>query len=97
MYLFNAIYNSNIAENTVRSQKNGTVSKFNKKSISHLTRVKHTPSTAATVHVSRVLPVVRFSCLLRGRGASFQDGVTAGTGFLCAPFGGVQICDYSEA
>ena len=30
-------------------------------------------------------------------GASFQDGVAAGKGFLCAPFGGVQICDYSAA
>ena len=27
-------------------------------------------------------------------GASFQDGVAAGKGFLCAPFWGVQICDY---
>ena len=26
------------------------------------------------------------SCLLRGRGVSFQDGVAAGKGFLCAPF-----------
>jgi hypothetical protein len=30
-------------------------------------------------------------------GTSFQDGVTAGEGFLCAPFWGVQICDYSAA
>ena len=29
--------------------------------------------------------------------ASFQDGVAAGKGFLCAPFWGVQICDYSAA
>ena len=28
-------------------------------------------------------------------GDSFQDGVSAGKGFLCAPFWGVQICDYS--
>ena len=33
------------------------------------------------------------SCLLRGRGASFQDGAAAGKGFLRAPFWGVQICD----
>jgi hypothetical protein len=32
------------------------------------------------------LPVVSFSCLLRGRGTSFQDGVAAEEGFLCAPF-----------
>jgi len=34
--------------------------------------------------VSHALPAVRFSCLLRGRGASFQDGVAAGKGF-CKP------------
>jgi len=68
------------------AQKNCTVSKVNKKFISHLTRAQHTPSAAATVQVSHALPAVRFSCLLRGRGASFQDGVAAGKGFLCAPF-----------
>jgi hypothetical protein len=41
--------------------------------------------------------VVRFSCLLRGRATSFQDGITAGDSFLCAAFWGVQICDYSIA
>ena len=30
-------------------------------------------------------------------GASFQDGVAVGKGFRCAPFWGVQICDYSAA
>jgi len=30
-------------------------------------------------------------------GASSQDGVTAGKGFLCTPFRGFQICDYSAA
>jgi hypothetical protein len=29
---------------------------------------------------------VRFSCLLQGCGTSFQDGVAAEEGFLCAPF-----------
>ena len=67
-------------------QMNGTASKVNKKFISHLTRAKRTPSAAATVQVSHALPAVRFSRLLRGRGASFQDGVVAGKGFLCAPF-----------
>jgi len=33
---------------------NGAVSKVNKKSISHLTRAKRTPSAAATVPVSHV-------------------------------------------
>ena len=67
-------------------QKNGAVSKINKKFISHLTRAQRTPSAAATVQVSHALPAVRFSCLMRGRGASFQDGVASGKGFLCAPF-----------
>ena len=77
------------------AQKDGAVSKVNKKFISHLTRAQRTPSAAATVQVSHALPAVRFSCLLRGRGASFQDGFAAGKGFLCAPLWGVQICDYS--
>ena len=53
--------------NTGCLQKNGVVSKINKKFISHLTRAKRTPSAAATVQVSHVLPAVRFSCLLQGR------------------------------
>ena len=79
----------------VYTQKNGAISKVNKKFISHLTRPQRTPSAAATVQVSHALPAVRFSCLLRGRGASFQDNVAAGKRFLCVPFLGVQICDYS--
>ena len=65
---------------------NRAVSKVNKKFISHLTQAKCTPSAAATVQVSHALPAVCFSCLLQGRGVSFQDGATAGKGFLCAPF-----------
>ena len=38
---------------------NGTVSKVNKKFISHLTRAKRTPLAAATVQVSHALPAVR--------------------------------------
>ena len=72
--------------NTGCLQTNGADSKVNKKFISHLTRAQPTPLAAANVQVSRVLPAVRFSCLLRGSGASFQDGVAAGKGFLCAPF-----------
>ena len=75
-----------IREYTGCTQKNGAVSKVNNKFISHLTRAKRTPSAAATVQVSHALPSVRFSCLLRGRGVSLQDGVAAGKGFLCAPF-----------
>jgi hypothetical protein len=62
------------------------VSKVNKKFISHLTRAQHTPSVAATAKVSHALPAVCFSCLLRGRGTSFKDGIAAEEGFLCAPF-----------
>ena len=65
---------------------NGAVSEVNKKFISHLTRAQRTTSAAATVQVSHALLAVRFSCLLRGRGVSFQDGAAAGKGFLCAPF-----------
>jgi hypothetical protein len=36
---------------TGRLQKNGGVSKINKKFISHLTQAKRTPSAAATVQV----------------------------------------------
>ena len=82
-------------EYTGYTQKNVAVSKVNKEFISHITRAQRTPSAAATVQVSHALPAVRFSCLMRGRGASSQDGVAAGKGFLCAPFWGVQICYYS--
>ena len=77
---------NNKAINTGYTQKNGAVSKVNKKFITHLTRAQLTPSAAATVQVSQALLAVRFSRLLRGRGASFQDGVATGKGFLCAPF-----------
>ena len=75
-----------IYTHTGYTQKNGAVSKVNKKFISHLTRAKRTPSAAATVQVSHALRAVSLSCLLRDREASFQDGVAAGKGFLCAPF-----------
>ena len=68
------------------TQKNGAVSKGNKEFIFHFTRAQRTPSAAAIVQVSHALPAVRFSCLMRGRGASSQDGVAAGKDFLCAPF-----------
>jgi hypothetical protein len=41
--------------NTGCTQKNGAVSKVNKKLISHLTRAQLTPSAAATVQVSHAL------------------------------------------
>jgi hypothetical protein len=52
----------------------------------NLTRAQRTPSAATTVQVSYALLAILFSCLLRGLRGSFQDGVAAGKGFLCAPF-----------
>ena len=80
------IFHSSNSLNIMCLQMNGAVLKVNKKFISHLTRAQRTPSAAATVQVSHALPAVRFSCVLRGRGVSFQDGAAAGKGFLCAPF-----------
>ena len=68
------------------AQKNGAVSKVCMKFIAHLTRAQRTPSAATTVHA---LAAGRSSCLLRGRGASVQDGVAAGKGLpspLATPF-----------
>jgi hypothetical protein len=45
-------------KNTGHTQKNGAVSKVNKKFISHLTRAQHTPSTAAAVQVSHLVITV---------------------------------------
>jgi hypothetical protein len=59
------IQRSLLLQNTGHTQKNGAVSKVDKKFMSHITRAQHTPSAAATVHVSHALPAVRFSCLLR--------------------------------
>ena len=73
-------------DNKGYTQKNGADSKVDKKFISHPTRAQRSPSAATNVQVSHALTAVRFSCLLRGRGASFQDGVAAGKDFLCAPF-----------
>ena len=75
-----------IVDSTGHTQKNGAVSKVNKKFISQLTGAQRTPSAAATVQISHALPAVRSSCLLRDHGVSFQDGVAAGKAFLCAPF-----------
>ena len=93
----NISYSTTYSKCTGCTQKNGAVSKVNKKFISHLTLAQRTSSAAARVQVSQALTAVRFSCLLRGRQANFQDGVAARKGFLCAPFWGVQICDYSAA
>ena len=72
---FYKLFQPDVALNSVRvracvcvyTQKNGAVSKINKKFISHLTLAQRTPSAAATVRVSHALPVGHFSCLLRGQ------------------------------
>ena len=64
IYISHAVY---VRIYTGYTQKNGAVSKVNKKFTSHLTRAQRTPSAAATVKVSHALPAVRFSCLLRGQ------------------------------
>jgi hypothetical protein len=79
------------------TQKNGEVSEVIEDFISYPTRVQHTLSAAGTVQIFHAIPAVRFTCLLLGRGTSFQDGVTAGESFQYAAFWGVQICDYSAA
>ena len=86
IYFFSVFPPLKQLDNIGYTQKNGAVSKVNKKFISYLTRAQHTPSASENVQVSHALPAVRFSCLLLGRGASFQNDVAAGEGFLCAPF-----------
>ena len=86
IFLIKGVWLPHLVVYTGYTQQNGAVSKVNKEFISHFTRAQRTPSAAATVQVSHALPAVRLSCLMRGRGASFQDGVAAGKRFLCAPF-----------
>jgi hypothetical protein len=76
----------NVSKYTVHTQKNGAVSKVDKEIISHPTRGQHTLSTAGIAQFSDVLPAIRFSCLLRSRGTSFQDAVAAGQGFCVLRF-----------
>ena len=65
---------------------NGAVSKVNKKFISHLTgQDVHRQQRQLSKFLMRYQQFAR-ACLLRGCGASFQDGLAAGKGFLCAPF-----------
>jgi hypothetical protein len=71
---------------TGHTQKNGAVSKIDKKFISHPARAQHTLSAAGTVEASHALPAIRFSCLLRGRMINIQDGAAAGEGLPSAPF-----------
>jgi len=66
-YTYNERHNPQLLTYTGYTQKNGAVSKVNKKFISQLTRAQHTPSATATVQVSHALPAVRFSCLLWGQ------------------------------
>jgi hypothetical protein len=52
-YIINNFINR--SEYTGYTEKNGAVSKVNKKFISHLTRAQRTPSAAATIQVSHAL------------------------------------------
>jgi hypothetical protein len=72
-----------LTEYTGYTQKNGVVSKVNKKFISHLTRAQRTPLAAATVHVSHALPAVRFCNFIFSR--SRPPNSTAGTHVRYAP------------
>jgi hypothetical protein len=54
-----------VEECTGKTQKNGAVSKVNKKCISHPTRAQHTLSAAATVQVSHALIVI-LQCVYLG-------------------------------
>jgi hypothetical protein len=62
---------------TGHTQKNGAISKVDKIILPYM-------DTTYTVQISYALPAVRFSCLLRGHGTCFQDGVAAGEGFMCS-------------
>ncbi len=86
-----------IIHNTVHLLMYGAVSKVNKKFISQLTRANlhHQQRQLSKIHMR--CQQFAFSCVLRGRGVGLQDGTAAGKGFLCAPFWGIQICDYSAA
>ena len=53
------------------TQMSDTVSKVNKKFISHLTRAQRKPSAAATVQVSHALPAVRSLVLTVGLRGQF--------------------------
>ena len=74
-YYTNCFYVQNLCfsylEYTEYTQKNGAVSKVNKKFISHLTRAQRTPSAAATVQVSHALPAVRSLVLTAGLRGQF--------------------------
>ena len=54
------------------TQKDGAVSKVNKKGVSHLTRAQRTPSAAATVQVSHALPAVAFHAYCGAAGPVFK-------------------------
>jgi hypothetical protein len=79
-------------KNTRYTQKNGAVSKINKKCISHLTQAKHTPSAASKFLMRYQQFASHAYCGAAGpvsKMASHQDKAFC---VLC-----VQICDYSAA
>jgi hypothetical protein len=56
-----------------RTQKNGAISKVNKKFISHLTRAQHTPSAATTVKVSHLVITI-LQCMHPGSHVTHPHG-----------------------
>jgi hypothetical protein len=72
------------SSNTEYTQKNGAVSKVNKKFISHLTRAQRTPSAAATVQVSHALITV-LQCAHPGSHDAHPHGnqIHPGLGVAC--------------
>jgi hypothetical protein len=87
LYIKTALKNyKRMSLNTRHTQMNGAISKVDEQFIYHPTRAQPTLSAAGPVQVSHALPAFSFSCLLRGRGTSLQDGVAGGEGFLCASF-----------
>ena len=85
-------------ESTGYTQKNGAVSKGNKE-FTYFSLYTGTTYTFSSGNCPRFSCATSSSLLMLNAGprGHFQDGVAAGKGFLCAPFWGVQICDYSAA
>jgi hypothetical protein len=75
------------------TQKNRAISKVIKNLISHPNGAQHILPTAGTFLMRYQQFASHAYC--GAAGTSFQDGVAAGEGFLCAPFSCVQICDFS--
>jgi hypothetical protein len=69
------------------TQKNGTVSKVNKKCIAHLTRAQCTPSAVATVQVSHAFITI-LQCVHTGSHDTHPHGnqIHPRLGVACLPY-----------